>query len=370
MNFATLKWLAVATIGLLMLVFVVERIDKGDTVAGGDYLVPGLKEHINDISKIIVTTADDTGPTTIERDGDQWLVKDKGGFPADVGKLRAILLDIADARKLEEKTANPERFAELGVDGPGADGTLLQISGANFEYSVIIGKVAQTKNRYARLADVEQSWLIDKNPDLPTSSGGWLAADLLDIDLSRIQSAAIVHHDGETISFDRQSAEDQNFTVNDIPKGRELSYPTVANGIAGVLKDLQLEDVRRSSVGELTATSVFTTFDGLEVTVRSIRDEADNGSQWIGISAAFTAPPASAKTEPPAPQDEVAIDDTTDDSSEDKSDAVSEHPDKTLAVKEEAERINARHAGWQYRIPDYKANLLTRHWKDILKEKE
>jgi hypothetical protein len=36
----------------------------------------------------------------------------------------------------------------------------------------------------------------------------------------------------------------------------------------------------------------------------------------------------------------------------------------------DAEEINARIAGWQFRIADYKANLLNRRWEDILKPVE
>jgi hypothetical protein len=32
----------------------------------------------------------------------------------------------------------------------------------------------------------------------------------------------------------------------------------------------------------------------------------------------------------------------------------------------EAESINQRVAGWLYKIPEYKANMLRRRWADIL----
>ena len=33
----------------------------------------------------------------------------------------------------------------------------------------------------------------------------------------------------------------------------------------------------------------------------------------------------------------------------------------------EAVEISSRVNGWQYKVADYKANLLTRRWEDILK---
>ncbi len=417
MNSATLKWLAIATVTLLVLMIVVDRIDQTDTVAGGEYLIPGLKDRINDITEVVVTGSGDTESVSITRGGDGWQVKDKGGFAADLGKLREVLLALADARKLEAKTANPERFAQLGVAGPDAgNGVLLKISAADFQHSVIIGNVAQSKNRYMRIADDNQSWLIDRNPELPTSAGGWLAPDLLDIETARIRSVSIRHEDGETIRLDKSSAEDTSYTVADIPEGRELSYATVANGIAGVLADLKLDDVRRdddgkhadlklgdgrrvdavepadhklddgrrddggkhadlklddirrSDAGALAATSVFTTFDGLEISVRRYQD-GDNA--WFALSANF-APPAAAEAPgaESAPEEAAADETAVEGLAPEPALEPSEVAQSGASAEEEAATINTRHAGWQYKVADYKANLLTRRWDDILKAQD
>lgn len=404
MNSATLKWLAIATVTLLIVMIAVDRTDKSDTVSGGEYLVPGLKERINDVAAIAVTGSGDTESVSIDRDGDGWRVKEKDGYAADVGKLREVLLALADARKLEQKTANPELFAQLGVAGPDAEsdaesdagsGSLIEISGGvsgdDFKYAVIIGNVAQSKNRYVRMADDNQSWLIDKNPDLPTKAADWLAADLLDIDAAQIRSVSIRHEDGETLRLEKASAEDTNYSVMDIPEDRELSYATVANGIAGVLQgltlddvrrvdpgehaDQKLDDIRRSDAGELNSTSVFTTFDGLEISVRRYQD-ADTA--WITLTANFVPPAAplgapvatdqqSTDEEPVA--DEVAVDNANDGSAP-GSTLESSDAETVKTAEEEASAINAHHAGWQYRLPEYKTNLVARRWADILKADE
>ena len=396
MNSTTLKWLAIATVTLLIVMIAVDRTDKSDTVSGGEYLIPGLKERINEIDAIAVTGSGDTESVSIARVGDGWHVKEKDGFAADVGKLREVLLALADARKLEQKTANPELYAQLGVEGPEAGpdarkGVLIELSGDDLRYAVIIGNVAQSKNRYARMADDNQSWLIDKNPELPSNAAGWLASDLLDIDAARIRLVSIQHDDGETLLLEKASAEDTSYSVLDIPEGRELSYATVANGIAGVLADLKLDDVRRvnagelvdrklddirrSDAGELKSTSVFTTFDGLEVSVRRYQDGDD---AWITLSANFVPPvPAETPSEEPAADEpvseDVAVDQATEESSADSSDDLTNEStaaQRGETVEEEAANINARHTGWQYQVPEYKGNLLARRWNDILKAED
>jgi hypothetical protein len=62
--------------------------------------------------------------------------------------------------------------------------------------------------------------------------------------------------------------------------------------------------------------------------------------------------------------------DTTMDVSTDESTDESPAAESGQSAEEEASTINARHDGWQYRIPDYKGNLLARRWNDILKAED
>jgi hypothetical protein len=152
MNSQTIKWLAVAAVVLLTLMFIVERSNRSDTVAGGELLLPELKDKLNDVNKLVVTGDGDA--VTIQRDGDDWSVLEKSGFAADTGKLRETLLALADARKLEQKTSNPDRLGQLGLDGPDAgNGRRVDLFGEDFGYSLIIGDEAQSTNRYVRMAD-------------------------------------------------------------------------------------------------------------------------------------------------------------------------------------------------------------------------
>ena len=318
MNTKTIRYLAVAVIVLVAILVTTELTDNGDSSSTGRLLFPELKARINDISTLAISD-DDEASTTIQRTGDGWTVAERDGYPADVGKIRQVLLAIADARTLEQKTANPDRYTDLGVADPGADGAgrLLRITGDDFTYEVIIGNRAQTKYRYARIAGEAQSWLVDADPELPDDAGGWLLTDIVDIDAARVRAVSIVHGDGETISISKESEEDTDFVVSDVPDGRELSYATVANGIGGAMNDLRLTDVARGEAAAPAATTTFETFDGTMVTVTT--EKTDDGS-WITLFAAGT----------------------------------------------DAESMNERLAGWRFRVADYKANLFSRRWEDIL----
>src|SRR5690606_440600 len=146
---------------------------------------------------------------------------------------------------------------------------------------------------------------------------GWLVRDITDLAAARVQSVTIRHADGATIRIRKDSEDAANFTVEDIPEGRELSYASVANSIAAALDNLTLDDVRRAGdaapatadtpdpagagsdeagadAGEASGdeapeavTTVFRTFDGLKVTVDST---GTDGETWIRLHAAALPP--------------------------------------------------------------------------------
>jgi hypothetical protein len=201
---------------------------------------------------------------------------------------------------------------------------MVTAAAGDVSHAVIFGTTAQGDYRYARVAGEDQSWLIDQNPDIPATVGSWLESDIIDIDASRIKAVSVLHPDGEAIQIDKFAEEDTDFRVTDIPDGRELSYSTVANGIGGALNDLDLDDVRAALPAEEAVTTEFRTFDGLTIVARTIRVDDEN---WISFELSG-------------------------------------------ADSEEATKLRSRIDGWQYKVADYKANLLTRRWEDILKPVE
>jgi Domain of unknown function (DUF4340) len=335
MNTGQFRVLGIAVVFLLAgLVAVTFSNRQGEPPEHG-LLFPDLKSRINDISQVSISKPGET--LTITNESGKWVLAERRNYPADTGKLRQLLLALADASKLEQKTSNPEMYARLGVEDPGVEskGQEIRIIGPETETALIIGNLAQRKYRYVRIPGQAESWLIDQNPNIPSDAGGWLLQPVLDIDSSLVRSVTITHGDSETIHVEKADSKASNFDVADIPAGRELSYPSVANGIAGVLSKLNLQDVAPAAdgdAGESPARTVFTTFDGLEITVDS---SLHDGDTWITVSAS----PLEAAEKPDAAADEAA-------------------------------KINERLSGWRYQIQSYKGDQLRRRWQDLLKAKD
>ncbi len=117
----------------------------------------------------------------------------------------------------------------------------------------------------------------------------WLDTALLDIPEARIREVEITSASGPSYKIGREKKEDADFTVTGVPKGRELSTPSMASTIARELTGLTLSDVRktagarhapvwvRSCAAKAPASSaspkaVFRTFDGLEVQLQGRED--------------------------------------------------------------------------------------------------
>ncbi len=329
MNTRQIKTLAIVLIVLVASLFTITLSDKQSDTSAGGLLFPVLKAQINDISQVSISKAGEA--LTVTNDSGRWVLAERDGYPVDTGKLRKLLLALADATKLEEKTSNPEMYDRLGVEdtAPDSKGTEILMTGPDSETSLILGNLAQRKYRYGRVPGQDQSWLIDQNPTLPADVGGWLLPEILDIDTSRIQSVSITHNDGETIRIEKEDDAASNFNVPDIPDGRELSYAGVVNSIAGVLSNLNLQDVAKATETEADDSlvrTVFTTFSGLEI---SIESSLRNEETWIIVSA---------------------------------------HQSDTNS--DEAAKISERVGGWEYQVLSYNGDKLRRRWDDLLKSGE
>ena len=351
MNKSTPRNLAIVLFALVAIVMGMEMSERGDGVASGDLMLPGLKERINEVSRVIVETPDDEA-TIVSNASGTWGVSSRDDYPADIGKIRELLLGLADAKILEEKTSDPERYEALGVRDPetaGSRGIRVTVAGADFDHAVIVGDTNQGSNRYVRVAERVTSLLVDQALSLPDVPGGWLRTDLIDISADKVRRASIRHADGETIEL-LKSAEDAEFQVQDVPDGRELSYSTVANGIGGALSELRLDDVRRAQPAEASTRTEFETFDGLLISVRVFDTATDSNADtdedvpvWVALNVQASEMPA----------DEPDTEETADEAADATPPADAADYDRLL--------------GWQYRIPGFKVNQLTRRWEDILK---
>lgn len=268
---------------------------EGSLLAGP--LVPGLAEHVNDVEQVRMVKAGDAPYLTLQRGEEGWTIAERDGYPADPAKVRLALINLGESRVLEPKTSNPERYAQLGVqdlDQPGATGTRIEVTGGGIDAALIVGnRPAQGgEGTYVRRVGEAASVLAtgDLVPD--PEVGPWLRRDILDIPSSAIREIEITVGDGTPLRVAKASAEDANFTVQDVRRGREVQSDVVANGLGSMLSGLTLDDVardREDAVGDNTLhRAVYRLFDGRIVTLEGWQQpdtpEGNPGKAYARVS--------------------------------------------------------------------------------------
>jgi hypothetical protein len=334
MHARSLILLASATAALVAIAIVVLASgDRGvSRAAPGQSAFPALAARLGDVAS--VTVSRDGTTMTLIRDGDNWLVAEKGNYPANAAKISQIVRAMADLTLVEPKTQNPDLYPRLEVEDPGnGKSTLVAVkdkSGGDLAQA-IVGKRrydrlgAGNDGVYLRKAGEAQSWLARGTLDPSGDAASWLDRQIIDISEKKIAKVTLTQADGSKLVISR-SAPEAKFAVEDAPADAKFKSETATSGPATALETLDLDDVKPA--GELpvpdknVVTASFTTFDGLTVDLRLMeRDKAD----WIAVSAAGSGP-----------------------------------------AEANAKKIEGKVSLWTYAIPAYKANLLKTKLADLI----
>src|SRR6202022_767452 len=112
-------------------------------------LLPALPNDLNAIAAVTVRKGSAMPTLTLHKAGQRWSVAERADYPADVSKLRQLLVSLRDARIVEAKTVDPARFPQIGGEGPGdagAGGAEVAVLTAGGQRGGIVGKAGGSGN--------------------------------------------------------------------------------------------------------------------------------------------------------------------------------------------------------------------------------
>jgi len=404
MNQKTLAYLigaAAIALGAAVAINVAKK-PQSDVAEQAKPLLPQLHGHVNDVDAITLIGADAKVLATLKRGSDGWTVAEKPGYPADLAKIREFLLKLDQATLLEQKTSNPQRYAELGVSDvkdKDAKGVLVQLSGLAQPVKLIVGNFngAGGGGTFVRLDGDAQSWLAKGNISVEKNTADWERRDLTDIASSRLAAVSITNPDGKVLRISKEQPGDGNFKVADVPKGRETSSEFAANGLASTLAGLKADDVfaaKEMPPPDKVYKADYAAFDGLVVS--AIAWEKD-GKDYAQFSAKLDAAAASAqidKDQAKAKADyDAAAQAASKPAAEDKSakptdadtkaaptdapakplavsDPAKDRKDKLDALTQEVDTLNKAFNGWTFVLPSHKFSNINKSMDDMLKPLE
>ncbi|MGI9372253.1 MAG: hypothetical protein ACR2OJ_07130, partial [Hyphomicrobiales bacterium] len=112
--------------------------------ASGALILPEIVSKAGDIVAMDVTSDGET--LKLARVGKDWKLASRDDYPADLSRVRDVVIALSQMRKLEAKTANPDKYTLLNLEDPSKGGagssqvTFLDDKGDQVA-SIILGKV-------------------------------------------------------------------------------------------------------------------------------------------------------------------------------------------------------------------------------------
>lgn len=350
----------------------------------GQLFFPQLTQQAATVTRVVVRRADAT--MTYNRGDNGWTIAERANYPVDFARLRELLYDLSQMRHLEPRTSNRDLLANMDVGDPTGESRSAQVELMNAQGQVLAALVVgrtrpasgpESATAFVRRAGQPQAWLARGQISLPRDPPQWLSREVLLVDRTRIRAMTVTQPDGAQVTVERPNRDTEDFTLLDVPEGRTAKPAVDLNQFGTTLDRLDLEDVARADTIDFANPyrASMRTFDGLEVTSEMVERD---GNTWVrfmarAIPVTPTAPPATPAT-PPAgdqPPTQAATPPTpatpaTPATPPAASPAAPAPAAGTPNPEDEVRMLNARFAGWAYRLPAFRVEGLKRTLEDLL----
>src|SRR5689334_3142749 len=166
----------------------------------GAPLFPGLASQGPKIARIELRQGDKK--LALERKEQNWVLADRGGYPAKTEAVRTLLVRLAEAQLVEPKTRKSDRFTMLELEDAGVKDTksrevrLLDQQGAVLAQA-IIGKKrtdafgSSKSGTYVRWPEDAQAWLANTDVQVSANVRDWVQPSVLDVEQAKIKSVSV-----------------------------------------------------------------------------------------------------------------------------------------------------------------------------------
>ena len=307
-------------------------------------LLPELNGQLQAITDIQVNDATDHRLVTLHKTDHGWQVIPLD-FPADPSQVATLLDQLNTLTVVALKTADPSRFADLGV----AEVTLptpvpahspslrLHIEGIQPAIDLLIGQPAGSLGSYVRRRTESHVSEVRPAIRLPRSPLEWVDHTLIDLAETAIQSIDIQRVDATSWQIHRQSPEALHTEVSPPLTPRELPFAGAADPLLKNFSPLSLVNLRAASAASQgTDRSVVKRFDGFDLTV--IRQGRESPC-WVRLNATWDPTHTGDNDRDP----------------------------KNSAVVQRVAQFNARHHDWEYQLSSERCSALFQKRSDLLR---
>lgn len=278
---------------------------------------PGLAGELNSVTAVSLQKGGATPSVTLHKSGDAWAVTERADYPADLTKLRKLLMSLGDAKIIEEKTSDPQRFAGIGVDEPasGATGVEVTVTTPKDKRSLIVGKSVGSGN-FVRKPSETKTYSVEPGISVDADPRYWIDAHFLNFASSQVQELDVKPLGGPAYAIRRAKTTDapakpagaaatpadggaaaaasapasspapvnDAFTLDGVPAGRKALQSTALAASTNALSSLDADDVAPAGSIDFSqsAQATVTLSDGNVVTLTGV---VVGDKHWIQVTS-------------------------------------------------------------------------------------
>ena len=286
----------------------------------GERVLPSLVARANDITAISIR--DGTGTLGIERRDNRFVASDSG-YPVKTDAVRDVVVSSAELSFEEARTADPDRYRDLGLADPGAKdaGKEITFRTAGGELaSFVVGNRDTTVGGpaggvFIRLKGAPQTFLARGNVQLPLARSEWFVGINLDVKRNEIKKVELAGGGRDSVTAAANTDKPGDLVLEKVPEKRTPDSFKVSR-LATVVESFSFQDVRKATKpAEDARRMTVDAGEGLQLVFTAVGDITEG---WVQIAA----------------------------------EAMSD------AVKDKAKLISSKVDGYDFRLPSNQAEVL------------
>ena len=236
---------------------------------------------------------------TLQKKAERWTLAERGGFPADVDKVRELVLKALELKVGQSEPIGEKDRARLKLDGSGTTLEFLGADGKPLARLAVGSKVfkkapenpafAAGDGRFVQLPEDPKSALVVADPLALASTRSTEWIDRTGFAAEKVRSLEIVLQGAEKWSIER-ARDDAGWKLSPSRAGEKLDTMR-ANSASYSLNSVALADVAAPGLKAADtglerpfATIVARTFDGLTYTVKLGKPAGDNYHAAVAVA--------------------------------------------------------------------------------------
>ncbi len=291
----------------------------------------GLAARLANAQRIELRKHD--GTLAIQRQGEDWVLPDKGGYRVRPERVRELLVGLTELRLLEPRTSDRGQLDRLGLDdpeNPGSTALLLRVldgNGGAIAELVIGRRRVRTQGNvpesvYVRRPGETQAWLAEGRLPADADSQLWVDRDIANLPKDRVRRVMVNRAGEPPLVLSRTDDAEAKLRMTEPAEHPPLDEVAL-DEVGRAFEFLTFVDVRPAA--EMPGTALgegsFLLTDDLTITVRPSKE---GDTLWIRLEA-----------------------------------------QGSLESALEAERLNARWRGWAYQVGAWKEKAFVPRIEDL-----